>query len=92
MNRDDVQIGSTLTNGCHAVRITGPSVGGWLGLHIEIDGTGRMTGTPCEVRRDRLKFYRPVPFEWKRLGGSGVAERYVWSSNWRRLEHQLRRA
>jgi len=35
--------------------------------------------------------WRHVPFKWTPVIGGGLEERYVWSSDWRRLQREVRR-
>jgi hypothetical protein len=92
---NQIQTGSTITNGYGAMRVTGrseePFEPGWLGLYISL-GSGELTGTQVIVPDRDLPIWRHVPFEWTRVAGTGLAERYVWSGDHRRLVRQVRQA
>jgi hypothetical protein len=85
----DVQVGSTITNGICAVRVTGRESGMWTGLYISF-GSGDMSGVPTAIPDGDLWPWRHVPFEWAELPGSQLEHRYVWSPDWRRLQHEIR--
>lgn len=91
MRTGEIQVGSTITNGNGAVRVTARSTGdpGWLGKYISLGG-GSLTGVPCLVQESDLQFWRHVPFEWAPIPDARIEERYVWSADLRALEHEVR--
>jgi hypothetical protein len=92
MLSSEVQIGSTVTNGESAVRVTGRAKSdGWIGIFISL-GSGKLTGTECLVPIEELAVWQPVPWEWTALEGAGIEHRYVWSANCQVLEHEIRTA
>lgn len=87
-----LQVGSTLTNGNCAVRLTGPSTGevaGWLGIYISL-GSGQMTGVPCLLEEADLNHWSHVPFEWTVLPEVALEHRYIWTPDCRALRHEIR--
>lgn len=98
MDTAEVQVGSTITNGSSALRITErverdrrwgtPS---WKGLSIPLEEFGGNPGTTDTVPDYLLGSWRHVPFEWAPVVGGGLEERYVWSADWRRLQREVRR-
>jgi hypothetical protein len=98
MNRDDVQIGSTITNGSSALRVTERverdprwKTSGWRGLCIPLEEFGGNRGMSSFVPDYLLESWRHVPFEWRAIPG-GMEERYVWEPRWRWLNREVRRA
>jgi hypothetical protein len=94
-----VQVGSTITNGSSAIRVTervekDPRWGtaGWRGLAISLEAFGGDTGTTKFVPDHLLTGWYHVPFEWRTLIGGGVQERYVWSKDFKRLQREVRQA
>ena len=91
----EVQVGSTITNGFYCVRVTervednlsGP---GWFGVAITMDGSGDDTGLSAYVADYLLSGWYHVPFEWRTVIGGTQEERYVWASDWRRLQREVR--
>lgn len=83
----DVQVGSTITDGACAVRVTEQAGDSWIGIYISF-GSGDLTGVTVQVDDPRL--WHHVPFEWTELPGAKLEHRYVWSADWRRLEHEVR--
>lgn len=98
MNRPEIQVGSTLTDGSIAVRITErmektPEWGtpGWRGVCIALEPLGGMTGYPEFIPDQWAGKWRHVPFEWTPCLGGRAEERYVWSPDyWRSLQHEVR--
>lgn len=98
MDTAEVQVGSTITNGSSALRITErverdsrwgtPS---WRGMCIPLEEFGGNPGTTDTVPDYLLGSWAPVPFEWRPVIGGGLEERYVWRSGWRRLQREVRR-
>lgn len=87
---NEIQVGSTMTNGHSAMRITGRDSDQWAGIYISLE-TGTETGAPCGMPDHMLrKHWRHVPFEWTPLGDSGLEERYVWTADHRALRHETR--
>lgn len=89
MITEEIQVGSTITDGECSMRVTGRQDGEWIGIYIS-HSTGTMTGTGVVVFDDQLWHWRHVPFEWREVPQAGIEERYVWSADWRRLEHEVR--
>lgn len=94
-----VQVGSTITNGASALRITervdkcpGWGTPGWRGLNIALEQFGGNTGTASFVPDYLLSGWRHVPFEWSPCVGAAVEERYVWSPDFSRLVREVRRS
>lgn len=93
-----VQVGSTITNGSSAMRVTERverearwGTAGWRGLNIGLERFGGNTGTTGFVPDHLLTGWYHVPFEWRPCIGGGVEERYVWSANWTHLQREVRR-
>lgn len=98
METTDVQVGSTITDGSSALRVTervekDPRWGtpSWRGMNISLEQFGGNTGMTSTVPDYLLGSWRHVPFEWSPVTGGGLEERYVWSSDWRRLQREVRR-
>lgn len=99
MKTEDVQVGSTITNGSSAMRITERvqkdtrwGTIGWRGIHVSLEEFGGMTGTTGFIADYLLGSWHHVPFEWRPCVGGGVEERYVWTPGYRRLQREVRRA
>lgn len=95
MNRDDVQIGSTITNGASALRITERvekdprwKTSGWRGIILPLEEFGNR-GMTSFVPDYLLGSWRHLPFEWRALPGD-MEERYVWAAGWRWLNREVR--
>lgn len=98
MKTEDVQVGSTITNGSSALRITERvqkdtrwGTIGWRGIHVSLEEFGGMTGTTGFIADYLLGSWDHVPFEWRALPGGGVEERYVWTPGYRHLQREVRR-
>jgi hypothetical protein len=91
MLSSQIQVGSTITNGECAVRVTECHEAGWKGIFISLS-SGRLTGTTCLVPIEELSIWQPVAWEWTALEGAGIEHRYVWIADGRALEHQVRTA
>jgi hypothetical protein len=99
MDTAEVQVGSTITNGSSALRITErvahdrrwgtPS---WRGMCIPLEAFGGNPGTTDTVPDYLLGSWHHVPFEWRPVTGGALEERYVFSADWRRLQREVRRA
>lgn len=96
MNRDDVQIGSTITNGASALRITEQvakdprwRTSGWRGMNISLEEFGGNQGMTSFVPDYLLDGWHHVPFEWREIPGR-MEERYVWEPRWRWLNREVR--
>lgn len=95
----DIQIGSTLTNGSSALRVTERverdpqyKAPGWRGINIALEEFGGNPGTSTFVPDYLLTSWRHVPFEWAPvLGSRNLEERYVWARGYRNLQRELRR-
>jgi hypothetical protein len=99
MDTSEVQVGSTITNGSSALRITerverDPRWGtpSWRGMCIPLEAFGGNPGTTSTVPDYLLGSWSHVPFEWRRVVGGELEERYVWSADWRRLQREVRPA
>ena len=97
MDTADVQVGSTITNGSSALRITervdkDPRWGtpSWRGLCIPLEAFGGNAGMTDTVPDYLLGSWSHVPFEWRPVTGGHLEERYVWTADWRRLDRQVR--
>jgi hypothetical protein len=95
----EVQVGSTVTNGSSALRITERvekdarwGTSGWRGICIPLEQFGGNPGMSDFIPDYLVSNWHHVPFEWEPLVGGGVEHRYVWSSDWRWLQHEVRRA
>lgn len=95
----DVQVGSTITNGSSCIRVTERvekdprwRAPGWRGLNIGLEAFGGNTGTTSFVPDHLLSGWYHVPFEWRRVIGGELEERYVWSADWTRLQREVRHA
>lgn len=94
----DFQVGSTITDGSRAIRLTHRSsksarweTQGWHGVHIAIlHGLSSDTGAPDFVPDYLLDSWRHVPFEWSPRAGGVLEERYVWTSDCWRLRYETR--
>lgn len=93
-----VQIGSTITNGDEALRITERvqrdsrwRASGWRGANIGLEEFGGNVGMTSFVPDYLLSGWRHVPFEWERITGGRIEERYVWAAGYRRLQREVRR-
>jgi hypothetical protein len=98
MDTADVQVGSTITNGSSALRITerverDPRWGtpSWRGLCVPLEAFGGNAGMSDTVPDYLLGSWRHVPFEWTPVTGGALEERYVWTPDWRRLQREVRR-
>jgi hypothetical protein len=98
MNHDDVQVGSTVTNGSSALRITERvkcdpryKTSGWRGMCIPLEEFGGNRGMSSFVPDYLLSGWKHVPFEWRAIPGN-MEERYVWEPQWRWLNREVRRA
>ena len=96
MNRDDVQIGSTITNGSSALRITERvekdprwKTSGWRGTNTSLEEFGGNRGMSSFVPDYLLGSWHHLPFEWRALPGD-MEERYVWAAGWRWLNREVR--
>lgn len=96
MNRDDVQIGSTITNGASALRITERvakdprwKTSGWRGIVVPLEEFGNR-GVTSFVPDYLLGSWHHLPFEWRAILGGGLEERYVWAPGWRWLNREVR--
>jgi hypothetical protein len=98
-----VQVGSTITNGSSALRITervekDPRWGcpSWRGMCIPLErfgGNAGMSDTVPDylIGADVLSGgWHHVPFEWTPVVGGGLEQRYVWADGWRRLQREVR--
>lgn len=93
----DIQIGSTLTNGSSALRVTERvqrdrhyKSPGWRGLNIALEGFGGNTGMTSFLPDYLVHSWRHVPFEWAPvLGSRDLEERYVWLGT--RLQREVRK-
>jgi hypothetical protein len=96
---EEVQIGSTITNGSNAMRVTGrverdsrwdsPC---WRGINISLEQFGGNPGTTTSIPDYLLSGWRHVPFEWSPvLGCERLEERYVWNPTYRWLQRDVRR-
>jgi|SRR6187549_1210838 len=92
-----VQVGSTITNGSSALRVTervdkDPRWGtsGWRGTNISLEAFGGNTGTTGFVPDYLLTGWYHVPFEWRAVIGGGAEERYVWQKDYRHLIREVR--
>ena len=93
-----IQIGSTITNGSSAIRVTERvekdarwGTAGWRGLCVPLEEFGGNPGTTSFVADYLLSSWRHVPFEWMACVGGQVEERYVWTAGYRRLQREVRR-
>jgi hypothetical protein len=93
-----VQVGSTITNGSIAVRVTERverntrwGVPGWQGLSIPLEQFGGNPGLSEFVPDYLLSGWYHVPFEWRPVVGGSLEERYVWAPGWRYLQREVRR-
>jgi hypothetical protein len=99
MDTSEVQVGSTITNGSSALRVTerveqDPRWGtpSWAGINISLEQFGGNPGTRTSVPDYLLGSWRNVPFEWTPVVGGGLEERYVWSPTYRWLQREVRKA
>jgi hypothetical protein len=92
MLSSEVQVGTTITDGEKAVRVTRQfGRDGWVGIYISFR-SGKLTGMECLVPIEELACWQPVPWEWTPLESAGIEHRYVWSADCRALEHEIRTA
>lgn len=96
MDRDDVQIGSTITNGASAIRVTERvakdpryKTSGWRGIVVPLEEFGNR-GVTSFVPDYLLESWHHLPFEWSPIIGGGLEERYVWAAGWRWLNREVR--
>lgn len=92
-----VAVGSTITNGSSALRLTSHEerdaswqTSGWRGINIPLEAFGGNPGTSAFVPDYLLGSWRHVPFEWAPVVGGGLEERYVWAPGYRRLQREVR--
>lgn len=92
----DVQVGSTITNGSSCIRVTERvardsrwRTSGWRGIAIPLEEFGGNPGTSEFVADYLLTGWYHVPFEWRPVVGGDLAERYVWTPDWRRLQREV---
>lgn len=95
----EIQVGSTITNGSSAIRVTERvekdpiwQASGWRGLDIPLEAFGGNPGTTSFVPDYIARSWRHVPFEWTPVVGGQVEERYVWAPGWRHLQREIRRS
>jgi hypothetical protein len=89
---NQIQVGSTLTNGNSAIRVIERGTGefpGWLGLFISL-GNGTLTGAPVFLADKDMSTWDHVPFEWATLPEVLLEHRYVWTPDCRALRHETR--
>lgn len=93
-----VQVGSTITNGSSALRVTqrierDPRWGtpGWRGLAVPLGQFGGNSGMSEFVADYLLSGWYHVPFEWRPCIGGQVEERYVWEPDYRWLCREVRK-
>lgn len=98
MTMNEIQVGSTLTNGQSALRITARvekdarwGTAGWRGTCIPLEQFGGNAGLSDFIPDYLLSGWRHVPFEWAPVTGGGVEERYVWAPGYRWLQREVRR-
>lgn len=98
MKIEDVQVGSTITNGSSVLRIERREerdphwkCAGWRGLNISLEKFGGNTGQLGFVPDYLLGSWRHVPFEWEPLVGGAMEHRYVWAGDYSHLQHEVRR-
>jgi hypothetical protein len=98
MSTLEVQVGSTITNGSSALRVTERvkkdarwGTPGWRGMCIPLERFGGNAGMSDFVPDYLLIGWYHVPFEWRACVGGQVEERYVWADSWRRLQREVRR-
>jgi hypothetical protein len=91
-------VGSTVTNGISALRLTSHEerdtrwkTSGWRGMNIPLEEYGGNPGTTAFIPDYLLSSWRHVPFEWSPVVGGALEERYVWTADWRRLQREVRR-
>lgn len=94
----EVQVGSTITNGSSALRVTERvqrdsrwRTSGWRGANVALEEFGGNTGYSTFVPDYLLPSWRHVPFEWAPVVGGGLEERYVWGSGCRWLQREVRK-
>lgn len=97
MDTAEVQVGSTITNGSSALRVTervdrDPRWGtpSWKGMSIPLEQFGGNPGTTTTVPDYLLGSWHHVPFEWRPVVGGGLEERFVWSPTYRWLQREVR--
>lgn len=93
-----VQVGSTITNGSSALRLTQRvekdsrwGTCGWRGMNISLEQFGGDAGQSAFLPDYLLSSWRHVPFEWRACVGGQVEERYVWAADFSRLHREVRR-
>lgn len=98
MDTTDIQVGSTITNGSSAMRISERSVSnprwgcnGWIGVCIPLEEFGGGRGMSTFIADYLLGSWRHVPFEWTPITGGALEERYVWSPTWSHLQREVRK-
>jgi hypothetical protein len=94
---NEIQVGSTITNGFSALRLTEHvdkdrtwKCAGWRGINVALEEFGGNPGTLGFVPDYLLSSWRNLPFEWTPAAGGALEERYVWSSDWRWLQREVR--
>lgn len=97
MDTTDVQVGSTITDGSSALRVTERvekdprwKTSGWRGMNIALEQFDGNTGMTSFVPDYLLSSWRHVPFEWQSVTGGDLEERYVWAASYRWLQRHLR--
>jgi hypothetical protein len=97
MKTEEVEIGSIITNGSSALKVTARvdrdsrwGVPAWRGTCVSLEPFGGNCGMASSVPDYLLSSWRVVPMEWAPVTGGGVEERYVWSSDWRYLQREVR--
>ena len=93
-----IQVGSTITNGSSAIRVTERvekdprwKAPGWRGLSIPMEAFGGNPGTTTFVPDYLAREWWHVPFEWGPVTGCPELEaRYVWADGYRWLQREVR--
>jgi hypothetical protein len=93
----EIQVGSTITNGSSAIRVTERvakdqrwGTPGWRGECIRLEQFGNASMSDF-VPDYLLSGWYHLPFEWRACIGGQVEERYVWSPRWTHLQREVRR-
>jgi hypothetical protein len=93
-----VQVGSTITNGSSALRVTERvdkdsrwGTPGWRGICIPLERFGGNGNMSDFVPDYLVSGWYDVPFEWRACVGGQIQERYVWADGWRYLKREVRR-
>ena len=93
-----IEIGSIITNGSSALRITERvakdrkwGTAGWRGVCIPLERFGGMTGMSDFIPDYLVRSWKDVPFDWQPCIGGRVEQRYVWADDSRWLQRQVRR-